>query len=78
MKKFKAGFAKKDKINVKAVINPIGGLSYNPSNKEHKSLLLKVATKEEEAVAENLKLLKRNRPLLYKATQGGDSDEEEQ
>jgi hypothetical protein len=30
-KKFKQGFAKKDRINVKQVINPQGGLSYNPS-----------------------------------------------
>jgi hypothetical protein len=28
-------------------------------------------------VAQNLKDLKRNRPLLYAATQGGDSDEDE-
>lgn len=50
LRKFKNGFAKKDKINVKSVINPIGGLSYNPSMKEHKNLLIEVAKKEEEAV----------------------------
>ena len=43
MKRFKAGFSKTDKINVKQVINPIGGLSYNPSMKSHKSLLFEVA-----------------------------------
>jgi hypothetical protein len=78
MKKFKEGFAKKDRVIVKAVINPIGGLSYNPSMKDHKSLLIEVAKKEEEIVAENLKDLKRTRPLLYKATQGEVSDEDEE
>ena len=33
MKRFKANFSKKDKVDVKQVINPIGGLSYNPSMK---------------------------------------------
>jgi hypothetical protein len=51
MKRFKAGFSKKDKIDVKQVINPIGGLSYNPSMKQHKSLLLEVAQTEEKLVA---------------------------
>lgn len=76
MKRFKANFSKKDKVNVKPVINPVGGLSYNPSMKAHKKLLLEVAITEEAHVAQNLKDLKRSRPLLYAATQGEESDEE--
>lgn len=75
MMRFKANFSKKDKVNVKQVINPIGGLSYNPSMKEHKSLLIEVAKVEEKAVADNLKDLKKSRPLLYAAAQGEESDE---
>ena len=33
---YKAGYAKKDSVNVKAVILPKGGVSYNPSSKDHK------------------------------------------
>jgi hypothetical protein len=51
MKRFKAGFSKKDRVDVKQVINPIGGLSYNPSTKHHKSLLRQVAETEEKLVA---------------------------
>jgi hypothetical protein len=36
---WKNGFAKKTAPNVKAVINPVGGHSYNPSLKDHKKLL---------------------------------------
>ena len=61
-------------MKVKAVILPKGGLSYNPTDKDHKALLRKVALKEEEIVEKNLKDLKKVRPLLY----GENNDEFDQ
>lgn len=61
-------------VKVKAVILPKGGLSYNPTDKDHKALLRKVALKEEEIVEKNLKDLKKVRPLLY----GENNDEFDQ
>ena len=48
---YKEKFAKHDHINVKAVIKPRGGQSYNPTLKDH-GLLLKDAAKAEEAIIE--------------------------
>jgi len=74
MEQYKTGFSLKDSVNVKQVINPKGGLSYNPSHKDHKLLLKNVAVKEEELVKANLKELRKSHPLLY-AENKGDSEE---
>jgi hypothetical protein len=37
-------------VIVKPVILPVGGQSYNPSVRDHKALLKRVATKEEKVV----------------------------
>ena len=62
---YKTGFAKLDYRNVKAVIIPKGGQSYNPSIKDHKSLLKNLAVNEEVQVEKNLKDLKKTLPLTY-------------
>ena len=73
---WKQGHGKLTAPNVKAVINPAGGLSYNPSSKDHKKLLKSVATKEEEIVEKNLKELKKLRPLLYSENKEAVSDDQ--
>ena len=66
-KEFKAFkvFAKKDMVNVKPVVLPVGGQSYNPSIKDHKLLLKDVAVTEEVCVAKDLLSMKRVKPLTY-------------
>lgn len=78
MESYKTTYAKKDGVNIKAVILPKGGVSYNPSSKEHKALLKTVAIKEEEIVEKNLKDLKKVRPLLYSDKQADEASEEEE
>ena len=73
---WKNGFSKKTAPNVKAVINPTGGHSYNPSVKDHKKLLKEVASTEEQIVEKNLKELRKLRPLLYSENKHANSDEE--
>lgn len=63
-------------------MNPMGGQSYNPNTKDHKVLLKDVAHTEEEAVQENLKEIRRQRPLLFARTEkeekeGAEDDSEE-
>ena len=40
---YKNTYAMKDQVKIKSVILPKGGVSYNPSSKDHKSLLKTVA-----------------------------------
>lgn len=44
---WKDGFAKKDYVKVKNVINPASGLSYNPNFDAHQKILKEVVEKEE-------------------------------
>jgi len=80
--RYKNGFAARDHHNVKAVIAPVGGQSYNPSIKDHKGLLKTLAQAEEKVVEKNLKALKTLNPLSYgfevevKAKADGESEEE--
>lgn len=53
---------------VKAVIFPRGGQSYNPSIKDHKSLLKELAFQEEKEVEKNLKNLQKLQPFTYGAS----------
>lgn len=62
---FKQGFAKREMVNVKSVIIPKGGQSYNPSTKDHKSLLKQLAIQEEKQVEDTLKKLKTLKPITY-------------
>ena len=62
---WKNGFAKKDFVNVKAVIQPKSGQSYNPQFDKHQELLQEVAQKEEEIIEKNMKELKTIRPFLF-------------
>ena len=76
------GFAKKDTINVKQVVKPQGGQSYNPSIKDHKNLLKKVSVVEEDGVKKNLKELARVLPITYadreiQAAEPAEGEEEE-
>ena len=73
---WKNNFAKKTAPNVKAVINPKGGHSYNPSLNDHKKLLKEVAATEEKIVEANLKDLKKLRPLLYSDKKDEANDED--
>ena len=75
---YKTNFAKKDHTNVKSVINPTGGQSYNPALKDHKNLLKKVAKKEEEIVEKNLKDLKKVRPLLFQENKDAEVSNKEE
>ena len=52
------GFGKKDKTNVKSVILPVSGQSYNPSIRSHMKLLKEVAITEEKGVEKKLKELR--------------------
>ena len=62
---FKEGFAKKDQLNVKSVILPAGGQSYNPNIADHKALLKNLAKIEETGVEKELKDLKKLKPFTY-------------
>ena len=61
-------------INVKSVILPKGGISYNPSMQDHIKVLKEVAQVEEAGVLEELKNLKKVHPLEY-AEQNEEDDE---
>ena len=50
---WKNGFAKKDYVKVKNVINPASGLSYNPNFDAHQKILKEVVEKEEEIILKN-------------------------
>ena len=63
--RYRNGFAKSDTVNVKSVILPVGGQSYNPSLRDHKSLLKDLASKEEEQVKKNLREMQKLNPLKY-------------
>ena len=72
-------FAKKDMVKVKQVIVPEGGLSYNPSLKDHKKSLINAVKKEEEQVEKQMKELKVVRASAFddqKDDVSEDSDQE--
>jgi len=50
IQEYKEGFAKKERINVKQVVLPKGGQSYNPNMTDHVDLLKTTAMKEEQIV----------------------------
>lgn len=81
-KKFNAwknGFAKRDFVDVKAVVDPKSGHSYNPQFEKHQELLEEVAQKEEDIIEKNMKELKTIRPFLFEGQEKEDesaSDEE--
>lgn len=52
-------------INVKSVILPKGGISYNPSMNDHQKVLKEVAGIEEKQVKQELKDLRKVYPLQY-------------
>jgi ribosomal protein L12E/L44/L45/RPP1/RPP2 len=62
-------------------MNPKQGHSYNPAMKDHKSLLREVVELEEKIIDENLKDMKKTRPLLFaqseKKGDGEDDNESE-
>ena len=66
------GFAKKDYVKVKNVINPTSGVSYNPNFDSHQNLLKEVVEKEEEIIKKSQKELKVRRPFLFKDEDNGD------
>ena len=55
---YKQGFAKTNHVRVKPLINPKGGISYNPSVKDHKNLLKNVVETEEKQIEKEAKHLK--------------------
>ena len=55
----------KNKVKVRNVMNPKQGHSYNPTMKDHKALLSEVVEVEEKIIEDNLKDMKKTRPLLY-------------
>lgn len=73
------GFAKKDFVRVKPVINPAGGQSYNPALKDHKSLLQQVAQREEQIIEKNLKELRTTQPFLFRESkeEAGDGSDDD-
>ena len=73
-KKYQDRFAKKDMINVKSVVLPKGGISYNPSQADHVKVLKDVATVEEACVMQELKNLKKVHPLEYAEKNEEDED----
>ena len=60
-------------INVKSVVLPKGGISYNPSQADHVKVLKDVAKVEEACVMQELKNLKKVHPLEY-AERNDDED----
>lgn len=71
---------KKHNVKVRNVMNPKQGHSYNPAMKDHKSLLREVVEVEEKIVQENLKDMKKTRPLLFAQSEkkvDGEEDESE-
>ena len=46
-------------------MNPKQGHSYNPTMKDHRSLLREVVEVEEKIIEDNLKDMKKTRPLLF-------------
>lgn len=59
-------------------MNPKQGHSYNPAMKDHKQLLHEVVEVEEKIIQENLKDIKKTRPLLFAQSQkqaDGESEE---
>lgn len=67
-------------MKVRNVMNPKQGHSYNPTMKDHKALLREVVEVEEKIIEDNLKDMKKTRPLLYaqseKLVDGEDKSEE--
>ena len=62
MATYKNKFAKLDQVNVKAVMIPKGGHSYNPTLKDHTELLKEAAKAEEEIVEKKVKDIKHVKP----------------
>lgn len=68
---YKDGLVRRhEALNVKSVILPAGGQSYNPNIKDHKYLLRNAAKVEEIQVEKKLKDLKKLRPFTYGYTLG--------
>lgn len=65
MTTFKEKFAKVDQVNVKAVMIPKGGHSYNPTLKAHSELLKDAAKAEEEIVEKKVKDIKHVKPSQF-------------
>lgn len=61
-------------INVKAVVLPKGGISYNPSQADHKKVLKEVAEVEEACVLQELKNMKKIHPVEYADKNDEDSE----
>ena len=60
-------------------MNPKQGHSYNPTMKDHRSLLREVVEVEEKIIEDNLKDMKKTRPLLFARSEKidkKDNDEE--
>lgn len=75
---WKNGFAKRDFVNVRAVMNPKSGQSYNPQFDKHQELLHEVADKEEEIIEKNMKELKTIRPFLFEGQDKEDDSASDQ
>jgi hypothetical protein len=65
MTTYKEKFAKLDQVNVKAVMIPKGGHSYNPTLKSHAELLKDAAKAEEEIVEKKVKDIKHVKPSQF-------------
>ena len=59
-------FDKKTRVRVKAVMNPHGGQSYNPSAKDHHKLIEEVVSEEKREIEEELRRKKMMYPHLFK------------
>ena len=65
-------------MNVKAVIQPKSGQSYNPQFDKHQELLQEVAQREEEIIEKNMKDLKTIRPFLFEGQEKEDDSASDQ
>jgi len=65
MTTYKNKFAKVDHVNVKAVMMPKGGHSYNPTLKAHSEVLKDAAKAEEEIVEKKVKEIKHIKPSQF-------------
>ena len=63
-RKFKS-YMNKSKVDVKAVVLPKGGISYNPSAKDHQSVIDKVVDEEKLEILETQRRLKHIKPHLF-------------
>ena len=59
-------------------MNPKQGHSYNPTMKDHRSLLREVVEVEEKIIEDNLKDMKKTRPLLFARSEKIDKEDNDQ